>query len=60
MIMQEKDMSYIDTLEYLYCSKLYERLSEEETKFWHFSTAKLYEMLEIEKSTAILKIPDFY
>ncbi len=54
-----KQISFFETLHYLYESKLYEMLSKEETKVWHLSNNKLFLMLEDEKRTNILTLPDF-
>ncbi len=59
LIMENNDLAFVDSIRYLYSSKLYEFLSREETKFWHFSPEKLYDMLENEKQNNKLEIPDF-
>lgn len=59
LIIINKKMSFIDTLEYLYKSSLYENLSNEKTKLWHLSSLKLFHILENEKKTNILQLPDF-
>ena len=46
-------------IDYLYSSELYEYLSNEETKFWHFSPSKLFDLLEEEKQNNFFEIPDF-
>ncbi|MFH2141965.1 MAG: hypothetical protein ABIJ97_06055 [Bacteroidota bacterium] len=59
LIIINKKMSFIDTLEYLYKSSLYENLSNEKKKLWHLSSLKLFHILENEKKTNILQLPDF-
>lgn len=49
----------VDALQYLYESKLYQSLIREETKLWHLSAEKLFDMLIIEKETNELIYPDF-
>lgn len=59
IIMNTKNSILVDALEYLYESKLYQNLIREETKLWHLSAEKLYDMLSIEKETNVLIYPDF-
>ncbi len=59
IIMNTKNSILVDALEYLYESKLYQNLIREETKLWHLSAEKLYDMLIIEKETNVLIYPDF-
>ena len=60
LIMVNIDMDdMVDAVQYLYESKLYLNLSNEDTKLWHLSTEKLYDMLKNEKETNILVYPDF-
>ncbi len=59
IIIENKNLSFIDSIEYLYHSKMYEYLSDETTKFWHLSPNKLYDILEREKNNLIFDIPDF-
>jgi len=59
IIIENKDKSFLDALEYLYSSKLYEFLSDESSKMWHLSTNKLFLVLENEKLTNTFEMPDF-
>lgn len=59
LINKNKNLNFNEALHYLYNSKLYEKLSEEESKLWHLSTAKLFLMLVDEKNTKMLTYPDF-
>ncbi len=50
-------MSLEDALEYLYSSQLYALLEREETKMWHYSSQMLLHLLEDEKKTGELVLP---
>lgn len=50
MIMQKKALPLHDALFYIYSSRLYTSLLDENTKLWYASTVSLYEMLEKEKA----------
>ncbi len=58
-IIEKKNFKFIDAVYYLYESISYENLTNEETKLWHLSTPKLFEILEIEKTTKEFIYPDF-
>lgn len=49
MVMQKKKLSFEDALYYIYSSRLYQTLLDEEAKAWYESTLSLYESLEKEK-----------
>ncbi|MGA9213650.1 hypothetical protein [Kaistella sp.] len=51
LLMEKQNLDFENALVVLYDSELFEKLSEEETKFWYFSTEKLYEMWEYEQKT---------
>ncbi len=59
LIIDHKKLKFYEAINYLYESKLYEILSEEETKIWHLSPDKLFELLENEKQKNIFDFPDF-
>ena len=59
LIIENKQKVFLHAIDYLYSSELYEYLSNEETKFWHFSPTKLFELLEEEKQNNFFEIPDF-
>lgn len=59
LIMENKSLNFDDALNLLYQSELYSVLSNEETKLWHLSTEKLFEILDTEAKTKILVLPDF-
>ncbi|WP_455587348.1 DUF3791 domain-containing protein [Bacteroides sp.] len=50
MVMDKKSLLLEDALYYIYSSKLYKMLLDEDTKMWYLSTLSLYELLEKEKS----------
>ncbi len=59
LIMENENYLFIDAMNYLYNSELYKYLSKEETKFWHFSSYKLFDLLKEEKQNVFFQIPDF-
>jgi hypothetical protein len=59
LIVEKHQLEFEAALIYLYDSKIYDALSVEETKLWHLSTEKLYDMLIVEKDTGELIYPDF-
>jgi hypothetical protein len=59
VIIDTRQLRFNQAVEYFYSSKLYEKLSDEETKLWHLSSEKLFEMLEVEKTTNKIAYPDF-
>jgi hypothetical protein len=59
LIVEKQQLDFDAALLYLYDSKLYDALSVEETKLWHLSTEKLFDMLITEKDTGELIYPDF-
>ena len=59
LIIERKQIEFQKAIQYLYSSKLYEALSNEETKLWHLSIEKLFDMLENEKRTHKIIFPDF-
>ena len=56
-LIEERKMSLQNALEYLYSSQLYTLLEQEETKMWYYSPQMLVHLLENEKSTGELKLP---
>ena len=59
IIKERKHFNFHNALHYLYESKLYDVLSIEDTKFWHLSSEKLFDMLENEKLTKKIIFPDY-
>jgi hypothetical protein len=56
-LIQDGGMSLEDALEYLYSSQLYTLLECEDTKMWHYSSEMLVHLLENEKQTGKLALP---
>jgi hypothetical protein len=56
-LIEERKMSLQNALEYLYSSRLYALLECEETKIWYYSPQMLLYLLENEKDTGELKLP---
>ncbi|HAH54753.1 MAG TPA: hypothetical protein DCM02_05555 [Flavobacterium sp.] len=48
-LIKEKKSSFRESLHWLYNSRVYDGLKNEELKMWQMSTHLLYEMLENEK-----------
>jgi len=59
LIVEKQQFEFDVAIQYLYNSKLYDALSIEETKLWHLSSEKLFDMLLTEKDTGELVYPDF-
>lgn len=57
LLIEGRKMLLQDALEFLYSSQLYALLEKEETKMWHYSPQMLLHLLEDEKNTGILKLP---
>jgi hypothetical protein len=53
----QREISLQDALEYLYSSELYALLECEETKMWHYSPQMLLYLLDNEKKTGKLTLP---
>ena len=58
-IVERKKISHDEAFSQLYGSQLYSSLDDEKTKVWHYSTEKLYELLEEEIVTGKLELPDY-
>lgn len=59
LMTEQKGFSFRESLHYLYTSQLYQMLEKEETKVWHYSPMLLLELVEKEKSTGELELPDY-
>jgi hypothetical protein len=57
LLIEERKMLLQDALEHLYSSQLYALLEEEETKMWYYSPQMLLHLLEDEKATGKLTLP---
>jgi hypothetical protein len=58
LLIELKKMSFEEALQYVYSSELYQLLEKEETKVWYYSPRMLYELIEEEKATGHLTLPD--
>lgn len=56
-ISSELNLSDKDAITELYSSYLYEILEKEETKFWQYSTEKLFEMFLEQRNTGKINFP---
>jgi hypothetical protein len=56
-ISSELNLSDEDAIKKLYSSRIYELMEQEETKFWQYSTEKLFEMYLEESSTGSISFP---
>ena len=56
-ISSELNLSDEDAIKKLYSSRIYELMEQEETKFWQYSTEKLFEMYLEEVSTGSISFP---
>lgn len=59
LVMERKDFDFETALHYLYKSRLYRLLLNENTKLWHLSNEKLFGMLVDEKENKQLILPDY-
>jgi len=57
-LIEQKKFSLETALSYLYDSQLYSFLEREETKMWYYSPMMLVSLLENEKKTGILTLPE--
>jgi hypothetical protein len=58
-IIEETGIDEDTAMEKLYSSKLYTALEREETKVWHHSVPKLFEIWDNETKTGQLVLPEF-
>lgn len=58
LVMKKKALAFDDALHYIYSSRLYRSLLDENTKQWYSSTLLLFEELEREKTEAKRKQND--
>lgn len=57
MISDEMNISDKEALNFLYSSKLYEKLEQEETKVWHLSVPTLFSLFVEEQVTGKITFP---
>ena len=58
-IIERKNMSQDEAFSALYGSGLYLVLDDEETKVWHYSVEKLFQLFEEEMSTGNFELPEY-
>ncbi len=58
-IITETGLNEDTAMEKLYSSALYAALENEETKVWHYSVPKLYELWDNEIKTGRLTLPEY-
>ena len=58
-IVMRKRISHDEAFLRFYSSQLYIALDNEKTKVWHYSTDKLFELLEEEISEGKLELPEY-
>jgi len=59
LVMERKVLDFEMTIRYVYKSRLYRLLLNENTKLWHLSNEKLFDMLVYEKENKQLIFPDY-
>jgi len=57
-IIEQKNISQDEAISILYNSGLYNFLEDEQTKVWHYSTDKLFQLFEEEMLTGKFEIPE--
>ena len=57
-IMSDSGLNEDFAMEKLYSSELYSALEKEETKVWHYSVPKLYELYQQEITTGKFTLPE--
>jgi len=57
-IIVQMGISADEALSQVYSSKLYILLDNEQTKVWHYSTEKLYDLFEEEMNTGKFELPE--
>ena len=58
-IIERKKISQDEAFLQLYDSRLYFFLDNEETKVWHYSVEKLFQLFEEEMSTGNMELPEY-
>ena len=58
-IVERKNMTQDEAFTALYGSGLYLVLDDEETKVWHYSVEKLFQLFEEEMITGNLELPEY-
>ena len=58
-IIDRKKITHDEAFSLLYGSELYQALDNEETKVWHYSAEKLFQLFEDEIITGTLELPEY-
>ena len=58
-IIEQKKMPQNEVFSRLYSSRLYSVLDDEETKVWHYSVEKLFQLFENELTTGNMELPEY-
>ena len=58
-IIEQKKIPQDDAFSQLYDSRLYFFLDNEETKVWHYSVEKLFQLFEDEMTTGNIELPEY-
>jgi len=58
LIVEHLQIDEISATEKFYCSKVYEALSDEQTKAWHFSAHTLFAMFQEELASGSFQWPE--
>ena len=59
LVIAREQLTFDEAIQYVYESRLYASLTNENTKLWHLSAAKLIEILMDEKENNQLNFPDY-
>ncbi len=59
LIIERKQLSFDEAIQYVYESQVYTLLTDESTKLWHLSAIKLVGILNDEKEYKQLNLPDY-
>ena len=58
LIAENNRIDEIAASDMFYCSKVYEKLEQEDTKLWHLGPLTLYNMFEEERKTGEITFPE--
>lgn len=58
LILEKDRVNEVEAIDEFYHSKVYELLSIEDTKIWHYSPLTIYNMYRSEKDTGEIEFPE--
>ena len=58
-ILTQRKVSEDEAFSWLYNSNLYILLNDEQTKVWHYSVEKLFQLFEEEMTTGKIELPEY-